>query len=454
MSPNWFHRLKRSRHILPGSERRRNGGDALLGLLRGYAASERLDAAGLAERQRQHLFPLAKHCAGQSPHFSRRLKAAGLSPEDLAEPGGLAKLPPLTRRELVEARDSFFCRVTPKGHGAVKSNSTSGSTGEPVTVRRTGLCDLHWLTYTLREHLWHDRDFAGRLAASRFSITEPVSAPGWGPPCDMVLRTGPSSAMPVTKSVEELSDWLLEFDPHYLLVMPSTLAALVSYFDSAGHRPDALRGVRTFGETITPHLREDVLRVLRSGVADIYSSQEGGVMATQCPEEGTYHVSETIILEVVDAEGRACQPGEVGRILVTDLVNSASPLIRYEIGDYAEVGTPCPCGRGLPTIKRFLGRERNLVILPDGTRHWPLVGFFHWDEVFPVAQFQFVQLDRQTVLARMSAADSPTPEQEARLTAIIRESLGHPFEIRYQWQTEPLERGPSGKFEEFICKAE
>jgi phenylacetate-CoA ligase len=201
-------------------------------------------------------------------------------------------------------------------------------------------------------------------------------------------------------------------------------------------------------------LREAASRVLGLPIHDMYTSEEGGIMATQCPEHGSYHVSETILLEVLDEAGRACAPGQTGRIVVTDLVNFATPLIRYEIGDYAEAGSPCGCGRGLPVIRRFLGRERNLVLLPDGTRHWPLVGFHHWGEVYPVRQFQFVQLDRTTILARMSASGRPQPDQEARLTAIIQEALGYPFEIRYEWHEAPLPRGPGGKFEEFFCRAE
>ena len=54
----------------------------------------------------------------------------------------------------------------------------------------------------------------------------------------------------------------------------------------------------------------------------------------------------------------------------------------------------------------------------------------------------------------MSTASPPAPEQEARLTTIIQDELKYPFAIRYEWQEEPLARGPGGKFEEFLCRAE
>jgi phenylacetate-CoA ligase len=454
MSPEWFDRLGQNPHLLPPQARANNGSTAVLTLLAQRRTSERLPAQELARQQRAALLDLVRHCATYSPHFAGRLAAAGSTPEMLAEPEGFAKLPPLTRRDIVSAGTTLFCGAYPGAHGAVSSTSTSGSTGEPVTVKRTSLTELQWLAYTLREHLWHDRDFSGRLATVRANLTEPVDTPDWGPPSSLFLRTGPWSARPASWSVQELCRWLGEFDPDYLLVLPSTLAGIVAELDQTGQRLPRLRGVRTLSETVSARLREEVRRVLDVGIDDVYTSQECGVMATQCPEEGSYHVSESILLEVVDEAGRACGAGEIGRILVTDLANYITPLIRYEIGDYAEVGAPCPCGRSLPTIRRFLGRERNLVLLPDGTRHWPVVGFHRWGEVHAIRQFQFVQLDRKTILARMSAASPPSAEQEARLTTIIQEELKYPFEIRYEWQEEPLARGPGGKFEEFLCRAE
>jgi phenylacetate-coenzyme A ligase PaaK-like adenylate-forming protein len=62
-------------------------------------------------------------------------------------------------------------------------------------------------------------------------------------------------------------------------------------------------------------------------------------------------------VEVLDEEGRPCAPGETGRVVATSLNNFAMPLIRYETGDTAEVGAPCPCGRGLPVLTRIMGRD-------------------------------------------------------------------------------------------------
>mgnify|MGYP000113622014 CR=1 FL=1 len=52
--------------------------------------------------------------------------------------------------------------------------------------------------------------------------------------------------------------------------------------------------------------------------------------------------------------------------VVTPFYNLAMPLIRYDIGDYAEAGAPCACGRTLPVLARIMGRSRNMLRLPGG----------------------------------------------------------------------------------------
>jgi phenylacetate-CoA ligase len=184
----------------------------------------------------------------------------------------------------------------------------------------------------------------------------------------------------------------------------------------------------------------------------MYTSEEFGYIALQCPEYEHLHVqSENVLVEVLDDHGSPCPPGAVGRLVITALHNFATPLIRYEIGDHAEVGTPCPCGRGLPVLSRVVGRTRNMVCLPGGERRWPVVGFREFREIAPIRQFQFIQKDLQTLTARLVADTALTLEQEERFAAVVQQAIGHPFSIELEYPG-TIERGPRGKYEEFICQ--
>lgn len=426
-------------------------GAVLAAYLRQLEQTQWLSPEEIARSQRKQLAVLADFLAAHSRFFAAKLGRAGLKPADFALPGALEKLPPLSRAEL-QRGEGVFCDSVPEQHLPVGETRTSGSTGEPVVVRRTAVNQLNWFVMTVRDHLWHGRDVTGKMALVRANIPKLRQNRSWGMPMNLLFHTGPSMGIPITTDVPKLYKMLAEFGPSNLLVYPSTLAALVDHMRTTGKRLESLRHLRSIGETLSPAVRAAARDVLGIEPADAYSSQELGYIALQCPESGLYHtMAETHVVEVVDDEGKPCPPGKVGRVLVTDLHNFATPLIRYAIGDYAEAGEPCSCGRGLPTLRRILGRERNLIRMPDGTRHWPLVGFDRFREIAGVRQYQLIQNEKHAIEVRLVTDAPVTAEQETKLKDHIISALGHPFELRFRYFDRRLPVPPSGKFEEFVC---
>jgi phenylacetate-CoA ligase len=77
-------------------------------------------------------------------------------------------------------------------------------------------------------------------------------------------------------------------------------------------------------------------------------------------------MAEGLYVEIETPHGTA-GPGEVGSILVTDLLNLAMPLLRYRIGDVgAWAAGDCPCGRRLPRLERVAGRVTDFLVGTDG----------------------------------------------------------------------------------------
>src|SRR5262249_20401397 len=147
----------------------------------------------------------------------------------------------------------------------------------------------------------------------------------------------------------------------------------------------------TTNETVRPEVRAAAEAFFGARVFDCYSSGEMGIVALDCPTGGVRHVmAETVMMEVLNDEGTPCAPGETGRVILTDLSNFASPLIRYDTTDYAELAGPCACGRGLPALARIVGRERNLLRRPDGARYWPRMSSSRYGKVAPVVEHQLI----------------------------------------------------------------
>lgn len=185
------------------------------------------------------------------------------------------------------------------------------------------------------------------------------------------------------------------------------------------------------------------------------SSQEVGIIAIQCPDSSLYHtMAENLIVEIVREDGSRCEVGETGRVVITDLSNLATPLLRYDIGDYAELGPLCPCGRGLSTLKRIHGRRRNMVTLPDGRRHWPLVGFQKYRDIAPVLQYQLIQDAADHIEVRLLTERPLAAIEQERLGEVIRTALGHAFALSFVYFEKEIPRGKNGKYEEFISRLE
>jgi phenylacetate-CoA ligase len=426
---------------------------ALPALLDRMLAIERSDAEAIARGQRRQFARLLAHFAQRSAFHRERLETAGIDPRCDVPLEAIGTLPLLTRPALQQAAEALWCDP-PASHQPHGETRTSGSTGEPVAVRRTLVNQLFWLAASMREHLWWQRDVTGTLAIIRANVVpDRIDQADWGPPASLFGKTGPGHALSFAYDVAAQSEILATVQPHYLLTYPSNLAGLVRHLEAGGPRwMPRLRELRTTGETLPDALRDEVRRVLGVGIVDTYSSQELGVIAIECPVSGLYHVmADDKIVEVLDDHGAPCAPGEIGRVVVTDLHNFATPLVRYAVGDWAEAGGACACGRALPTLARVLGRTRNLVRYPDGTRRWPRVGFHRFREIAPITRYQLVQTAIDAIEVRLVVERALEATQRERLATVIREALGHAFSLDFVVADDAVKPSPGGKFDEFVC---
>ncbi len=432
----------------------------LLSLLYQLDQTQWLDEEALFFHQARQLQLLFGHVGNTVPFYQRRFAEAGLDPTAPVTRETLNRLPVLRRTDLQGAGNDINTTALPKSHGKIHEVETSGSTGRPVRLNASEVTNLFWRACVMREHLWQGRDLGGKLAAirkARAGVAMPphgAKSEFWGPASGSIYPTGSAVLLNVASSIADQVDWLQREEPDYLISFPSNLLALADYCQDGGIDLPSLRQIMTVGETVTLELRQKVQAVWSVPLVDSYSCQEAGYLAIQCPDSNGYHIQcENVLLEVLDEEGRACRPGEVGRVLITSLHNFATPLIRYEIGDYAEVGAPCACGRGLPVITRVLGRYRNRLVLPDGRKVFPTFGYH--DEVRAITSkiraFRYIQRSVEVIEKLMVVSHRLTNEEEQALRSLIVKNLGFDFKIVLSYH-EKLSPDGSGKFEEFFSE--
>ena len=406
-----------------------------------------------AEQFRQ-IAALLKHAYETVPFYRERLESARFRAGDPVTEAWFTALPVVTRSQVRDAREALHSSHVPPAHAPVIVAHTSGSTGTPITCLHTSITETFFRAFNLRDQLWHRRDLGLKLAAIRSDRDvrgeQGMNFSGWGPATTSAYRDGAAALLHSTNSLERQLEWLSEQDPAYMLTLGGNLLELAREMHRRGIRLPQLREAQTYGDALSPEARAECRALLGVRVVDIYSSVEAGFIALQCPDHDVYHVqSEGILVEILDESGRHCPAGAIGRVVLTTLHNFAMPLIRYEIGDYVEAGAPCACGRGLPVIRRVLGRERNLAMAPDGRRFYPSFMAGKWVHIAPLRQMQLVQKTRLAIEARIVASRSLDPAEERALAAGVQETLGHPYEITIV-RVERIARSPSGKYEDFI----
>jgi phenylacetate-CoA ligase len=362
------------------------------------------------------------------------------------------EIPIVTRAEAVANRLKLMSSKTPPESGPVSEGKTSGSTGMPFAYKRSGAASI--ANKALTERMWRWWSIDGRKSFAQIAYDRKNSAP---PPDGLTTRgwypghpDGTRHFLSVASDTDIQLNWLMARRPDYLGAYPPVLKELASTARRRGIEL-ALAQVMSFGAVLDPETRELCRAAFGAEIADTYGAQEADHMAAQCRDCGEYHISaEAVIVELLHADGSAAAPGEIGRVVVTPLYNFAMPLIRYEIGDMAEAGSASPaCGRGLPTLRRILGRTRNMFRFRDGTTLWPIPSAFGLRKFIALDQAQVVQTDLDRVEIRYVPASNPRPPNLPALTKQIRSVLRQPVDVVVR-SVDRLERSPSGKFEECV----
>ena len=400
-------------------------------------------------QQLRQLRELAGHALANVAYYRDLAKARALPAGAALTQESLRQWPILRKRDVLELDSALNASAWPKEHGRRISSATTGSSGHPVRLAFTEAAQFVTHALVLRNYFWHELDFSGKLAVINPHLEE-ARGPDWGLITGAAFRTGPIATLGIGAHIDRQLEWLCAEDPAYLQTRPTNLRAILRRSRELGLRPRALRAVITQSEMLHAGLRELARETWAVPIIDTYSCGEFGLLALQCPRHDHYHVqSESVFLEVLDEDGAPCPPGAIGRVVVTSLHNFAMPLIRYELGDYAEVGAACACGRGLPTLKRVVGRVRNLACDPTGRRFWPSFHAPLWLEVAPFHQIRLLQRTPEAIEVEYVMARALTEEEQSRMRKTLQGALGYPFDIRFN-RVAKIGRAPEEKFEDFV----
>ncbi len=214
-----------------------------------------------------------------------------------------------------------------------------------------------------------------------------------------------------------------------------------------------IKAVVTTSEQLIPSDRDRIHRGFGAPVFNEYGCGEVGAILYQCEQQSLHLMAENLFLELVPDPTE--EKPDAHRILVTDLHNRATPLIRYDISDRVVPAPPCSCGRGLPAFSEIFGRAYDFVQATDGTRYHGEFFLYYLeqarDQGLPIVQAQFVVAEPDLVRIRLVPGTGYRNEHGQKLADRIRRASDERFRVEVE-SVSGLARERSGKIRLIVVK--
>jgi phenylacetate-CoA ligase len=407
-------------------------------------------AEQMAEYQRRQLTKLLNHARSTVPFYRDRLDAV-FRPDGSIDFSRWTELPIVKRADLSARREEMLSEAPVAGHGRVGVIRTSGSTGDSVAMSHSQFGMLIKSANVWRSNVWHGVDWSKTLlnrVSDHPDREHGVLMGSWGPPWDEGARRGRSRYAGTSLKLEQLVDLMLESTPAYLVDYAHTIEPLAEVAARRAERVH-LDAIMTYAEGATERDRQVAREVFGARILELYSSKEVGAIGYPCAEGPGFHVNaESMLVEIVDDNGRPSAAEEPGHVVLTPFGNSVLPLIRYDQGDMAVAGPPCVCGRCLPVIDRIAGRTVDVFTHPSGASASTILPASA-KTLLNAAKFQVIQVGATEFEVRYTRkADAADADHEG-FVRMFREHYFDDAQVVLK-QVDDIPLQPSGKYLTYI----
>lgn len=405
--------------------------------------NERLTRAVLDAMQLAKLRELIEHCWKNVPFYKASFDRAGFKPDHLKTVADLAKVPTLSRQDLREHFEEL--RAVNASQFEPEQCSSGGATGEPVKFlldRRAIALEKACVRRHWSRSGYKDGEPTANLRGLRLAFKpDEYSVVDKGDNCLYL-----SSYDLTPETVAAYAKAFNKFRPALFNSYASSAALFANLVEHDGLKVHSPQAIVCASETLYPHQRERIESVFKCKVWDWYGLTELVGNASECELHNGYHISmEQGFFEVLDDNGVAVAPGEVGEIVATGLHNLSMPLVRYRTGDLGEFTDElCPCGRASRMIKSIQGRVFEFIETPSGVRLTATALNLHDNTWENVSQFQYVQNGRDAVVLRVIKAGAFTETDERRILDRMGARFGDEIHLRIEYVSE-MPKSPRGK---------
>ncbi len=353
---------------------------------------EQMPPDQMRQLQWQRLVPQIHYNYLNSPFYREKMDAVGAIPDDINSFESFAELPLTTKEEHRAAQqrsidltgEPYEMMACAAKDEIVRINATSGTTGVPTLYTLT-VNDVDIVNEMHARKYWRAGVRPGDVMLQALSLSMFTG----GLPLSQGIQHMGACVVPVgiEGGTGRVLDYFSLTKPTALIATPSFGRYLIEKCKEVTSKPARELGLKWFFCAGEPGGGDPGVRqILAHGFGAKVIDHTGGGHAfhgisCDCPP-GEYHgmhfVSEDhCLLELADPEtGQpiAVEDGAIGEMVWTFLDWRGGPLMRYAVGDVAQIWTK-PCSCGLPG-KRFqiIGRADDMLIVKGANIYPRAVG--------------------------------------------------------------------------------
>lgn len=248
-----------------------------------------------------------------------------------------------------------------------------------------------------------------------------------------------SEFLPTTTKIDAAIEKIKKIRPRIISTYPTYLERIS---EKGVHLSDfGVETVIVHSEQSSRAFREKLEKELDVKIVDEYSSEELTRIALECPHHN-YHLEEdACYIEAVNPKTfKKVKYGEPGIVIGTNLLNTATPIIRYNQGDLVVLNKPikCECGNNCRTMKNVQGRFMDSILI-NKKEYVPASSFmdiaYNWYLEFNIPvhglRYQFVQYtkDELTLYLIKGPFDLDLKTIEKSIYLLIPESMKLKIEL-------------------------
>ncbi|MCK4660792.1 MAG: phenylacetate--CoA ligase family protein [Phycisphaerae bacterium] len=418
--------------------------------LREIAERDKWAPAQFEEHQRRELQKLARHAAEHVPYYRKLFAEIGVDPAEIKGPEDLVRLPILEKSTV---RADPLCLLDERlDRRKLIVLHSSGTTGTPLTLYRD--VRLNSTSTAFADARCHDVAGVRRRRNKSVSIGGQLVTPTnqtkppfwvWNQRWQQLYM---SSFHLAPQNLDHYVARLREFGGEYIEGYPSSIYVIARHIVDNKLEPVRFKACFTTAETLSDCQRQAIRDAFCCRTYDQYGCVEAVIFAAECPERNMHLSPEIGIVEVVDENDNPCEPGQVGQLICTGLVNHVQPFIRYRLGDIGMLSSDtCPCKSPLPLLGLIEGRTNAALVTRDGRRFGRVALFV--EEAFGVAEAQIIQFDYDKFVVRVVPASNYTEADGQKVISNLKYSVGE-ADVRVEL-VDRIERTAAGKFQAIIC---